>query len=90
LRFAIFLVKDLVGEGKERNMAGAFDRNCEGALMLCTCAGLATRADLVVFGDKTTQKLGVFVINGYRGVRTKLADPRAGIPNLMLRSWRSC
>lgn len=63
---------------KKRNLAGAFDGGCDGALMLCAGSRLAPGANLSFFGYKAAEKIHVFIINFCRFVRAELAYLQSG------------
>jgi hypothetical protein len=49
--------------GKQRYDSGLFDSRGQGALMLRACAGNPPGKYLSPFGDKTAQRIRVFVVN---------------------------
>ena len=51
------------GKGQKRHIACAFDGASQNPLVLGTCAGLTTRADLAPVGDELLQAIDVLVRN---------------------------
>jgi hypothetical protein len=57
---------------------GAFNGTCQDALVAGASAGLATRTDLSVVGNKSPEHIPFFVIDTYSFVSAKLTEFRAG------------
>jgi hypothetical protein len=73
-----YLAQDFPGEGKQSQMAGAFDGAGQGALVFGTGTSLAARANLAVIRNKTPEYFGLFVVNYGVLIRAELAFARAG------------
>jgi hypothetical protein len=64
---------------QQRQVACAFDRFGEGALVAGACAGLAARADFPLFRNVSAQHLNLLVIDDHVVVSAELADARLRI-----------
>ena len=62
----------LAGERQQGNVPGLFHCLGHNTLVFCAGAGLAAWADVALFGNILSEKVGLFVVNGQGLICTKL------------------
>jgi hypothetical protein len=60
--------------GKQGNVAGLLHSRRHNPLVLCARACLSARADLAIFGNVFSKKIGFLIVNGQRLVGAELTE----------------